>query len=192
MAPDRYRHKNVFTAINCCLDQNRLFYGVILRMKMLLSIFLYLLLIVSPATADWQWTKWGMTAQQVIISSKGTAKAVPPEEISRNSVSDGQIVVMIPKVRSNYSANGFQFSAYFMFDAKTELLKCVYLDSTDGRKNALEAELTRIYGAYDRIRAFPPIGLKVLYWDRSDEISFDASKTSDGTIRYCSKSKNGL
>lgn len=31
--------------------------------------------LISPASADWQYAKWGMTAKQIIAASKGEAKA---------------------------------------------------------------------------------------------------------------------
>lgn len=36
-----------------------------------------LALLMTPASADWQYAKWGMTAQQVLAASKGEARSIP-------------------------------------------------------------------------------------------------------------------
>jgi hypothetical protein len=157
-----------------------------------LSNFFFIFLEMPIAFADWQWTKWGMTPQQVVSASKGVATLTSPDRRTKLSVSQAGKITMDAKLTAPYSANGFSFTAAFLFDVSTEGLKCVSLELVSGNANSLEGQLTTIYGKIDRTRAIPPIGLNASYWDRNDEISLVTLRDSFTTLRYCSKDRGGL
>lgn len=73
----------------------------------------------SSASADWQGTKWGMTAEQVIAATK---KAV---EINSDRGLDSRAEIAAYKMP--YVAAGITFTAYLRFDAKTFGLTSVSL-----------------------------------------------------------------
>jgi len=70
----------------------------------------------SAAKADWEYTTWGMTPQQVASASKGLATAsTDPEDLLPDS--DGNV----SKLVAPYQSGRFSFEAQFGFDAADRL-----------------------------------------------------------------------
>src|ERR1700689_2996868 len=67
----------------------------------------------SAAKADWQYTKWGMTPQQVVSASKNLAT----EGSDLRPDSDGNVSKLVPQFQSGI----FSFEAKFGFDAADRL-----------------------------------------------------------------------
>lgn len=67
----------------------------------------------SAAQADWEYTKWGMTPQQVVSASKNLAKE--SSDLSRDS--DGNVTKLV----APYQGGKFSFEAQFAFDASDKL-----------------------------------------------------------------------
>jgi hypothetical protein len=65
------------------------------------------------AKADWEYTKWGMTPQQVLSASKNLAK--PGTDLEPDS--DGNITKLV----APYQSGKFAFEAQFGFDAADKL-----------------------------------------------------------------------
>jgi hypothetical protein len=88
------------------------------------------LAIAAPAHADWQWTRWGMTPEQVIAASDG--KAVYNAK--------GMLTLSQPMTVQSCS-----FQVYFEFD-ESKTLAAVALDSDADCYSDLVVALTSIYG----------------------------------------------
>jgi hypothetical protein len=70
----------------------------------------------SAAKADWEYTKWGMTPQQVIDASKDLAKpSTDPNDLLPDS--DGNV----SKLVAPYQSGKFSFEAQFGFNAADKL-----------------------------------------------------------------------
>jgi len=67
----------------------------------------------SAAKADWEYTKWGMTPQQVISASKNLTR----ESSDLHPDSDGNITKLV----APYQSGKFSFEAQFGFDATDRL-----------------------------------------------------------------------
>jgi hypothetical protein len=67
----------------------------------------------GEAKADWEYTKWGMTPQQVISASKKLAK----ESTDPHPDSDGNVTKLV----APYQNGKFAFEAQFAFDAADRL-----------------------------------------------------------------------
>jgi hypothetical protein len=94
------------------------------------------------AKADWEFTRWGMTPDEVIAASQGRAVRVKREQVATCSNVLGRCLVTIP----TYTIDRFPFVATFHFDAKEERLAAVQL-STEGVHAAfLEQVLIGTYG----------------------------------------------
>jgi len=81
-----------------------------------------------PARADWQYTKWGMSPEEVLSQSNGNARRVPEAEIARLSPYSRDLVSF---VRAAYVANGEKFVVSFQFGKNTKRLQRVDLDAAD-------------------------------------------------------------
>lgn len=100
-----------------------------------------LVLATSPALADWQYTKWGMTPEQVVAASKGAATATTDEERRQFSTTDGKSVAL---VKARYTSGSYQFDVHFLFDDGKLSLVSLNLDESD--EGLLAGDLTAKYG----------------------------------------------
>jgi hypothetical protein len=94
----------------------------------------------APAAADWQYTRWGMSPEQVVAASRGAVQLGPPP--SGKSYEN-----LTGRARGVYTEAGASFDAYFHFDAEARLAR-VALERTGGTEcaplhNRLLAELGR-------------------------------------------------
>ena len=70
----------------------------------------------TAAKADWEYTKWGMTPQQVVTASKNLARAsTDPNDLLPDS--DGNVSRLV----APYQSGKFSFRAEFGFDAADRL-----------------------------------------------------------------------
>lgn len=98
------------------------------------------ILYTQPALAEWQYTTWGMTQEEVVAASDG--KALPNPEIEGQSTSEAIGALMVP-----YSSGKFKFRTVFNFDRKSSLLTRVSLQLIDGSKcGFLLGALSQKYG----------------------------------------------
>lgn len=79
--------------------------------KFVVQKFIAILLILSPSLsyADWQYTKWGMTMEEVVQASKGTAN--PDPDTKAHSSSESESLLVAP-----FRAGFFESAARFMFE----------------------------------------------------------------------------
>ncbi len=86
-----------------------------------ISIIAVLLIAQAPeAHADWQYTRWGMTPQQVIDASGG--QAVKNDNVSGDSADDAQGLL-----QAYYSMGTYKFMVVFLFDRSSGVLTMVQL-----------------------------------------------------------------
>jgi hypothetical protein len=90
---------------------------------------------VSAAKADWEYTKWGMTPQQVVSASKNLAK----EGADLHPDSDGNVTKLV----APYQSGKFSFEAQFGFDAADRLSSVTLVlkdKSTDMDMDSMEMD----------------------------------------------------
>src|ERR1700733_13771705 len=89
----------------------------------------------SAAKADWEYTKWGMTPQQVVSASKNLAK----EGSDLHPDSDGNVTKLV----APYKSGKFSFEAQFGFDAADRLSSVTLVlndKSTDMAMDSMETD----------------------------------------------------
>ena len=94
----------------------------------------------APAAADWRYTRWGMSPEQVVAASRGAVQLGPPPSGKTYENLTG-------RARGVHTEDGASFDAYFHFDAQTRLAR-VALERTGGTDcaaihNRLLAQLGR-------------------------------------------------
>ena len=90
---------------------------------------------VSAAKADWEYTKWGMTPQQVVSASKNLAK----EGTDPHPDSDGNVTKLV----APFQSGRFSFEAQFGFDAANRLSSVTLVlndKSTDMDMDSMEMD----------------------------------------------------
>lgn len=92
----------------------------------------------SPAGAHWQYTKWGMTSDQVVAASKGAVRRVDP-------ASDATLPIGIKEAAGTYAANDRTMRVSFWF--KAGKLNEVHLGQDDADTCiAVARDLTAVFG----------------------------------------------
>jgi hypothetical protein len=76
------------------------------------------MVLASPAYANWQFTTWGMTPDQVIAASGGKAQAVSNAEARGHSLLSASL---FDKLSMPYDTGMLHFNADFLFNPKGEL-----------------------------------------------------------------------
>ncbi len=116
---------------------NRLFNAAACKMMAAFG----LLVSANPADADWQYTRWGMTPQQVVAASRGLAKPYQGDPTLANPK-------LLKKLMAPYSTSNFTFNAVFVFETTTNRLTTVHLVlSPTSRCPDLKDAMIREYGA---------------------------------------------
>jgi hypothetical protein len=102
---------------------------------------------VSAAKADWEYTKWGMTPQQVVSASKNLAK----EGADLHPDSDGNVTKLV----APYQSGKFSFEAQFGFDAADRLSSVTLVlndKSTDMDMDSMEMDHKSMHMDMDHMR----------------------------------------
>jgi uncharacterized MAPEG superfamily protein len=83
-------------------------------------------LLATAAYADWQYTKWGMSPQEVIAKSAGAARQMTDAE------ANGRVIWnrYYAKVTGDYTASGIKYEAVFYFDQSGLALVQLYPGSS--------------------------------------------------------------
>ncbi len=122
-----------------------------------------LIVLVSPAVANWQFTTWGMTPDQVTGAAHGGTHLVDPS--TRDSIDGDRILLEAP-----YSAGAFNFAAGFAFDSANHLDR-VHLVLQSGDAVALRAALLKKYGDPQHADPdFEAFGGRIVWVTSADEI----------------------
>ncbi len=95
----------------------------------------------GPAKADWRFTHWGMTPEQVVAASSGTVQLLPSGERTRNDDDHWEI-----SAKGRVSDGGSTTDVGFMFDTKGRGLTCVLYNARGGEAEKLGAKLTSELG----------------------------------------------
>lgn len=129
------------------------------------------------AAADWQYTKWNMTVDEVVAASNGLAKPSTPAEAVKKYQNT------IVKLKAPYKSGTFDFIAYFHFDEGGKHLIAVALELQNIKEATyLRAQLTSKYGNPDESEDVAKL-IQIDTWHEDDQIVLSSS--SDGaTVKY--------
>lgn len=103
----------------------------------------------TPAQADWQYTRWGMTLPELQAASPA---GLVVRDLPRHSTPQSTI-----RASSTYEASGMRFTARFGFDQRSRLNRVSLTLSDASQCSALRESLRSVYGWPDvrnQTRAF--------------------------------------
>lgn len=109
------------------------------------------LLTASVARADWHYTRWGMTPEQVVAASGGKAELLPPKRRPR-------ISPLETAASGEFQDGAMQLRTAFSFSTDGGGLACVSygLMNRDGDET-FKTSLTSRYGQPQRVSGLPAI-----------------------------------
>jgi hypothetical protein len=128
----------------------------------------------TPASADWEYTRWGMTAEQVISASGGQAHAMPASRRYRDGGGQFEITVEASDPGPPRMTIGFQFGL------PGGDLQCVLINAMGGDADGLLAQFLRRYGAPDSDSSFGPT--RTLEWQKADTIELTMSSAPKAAV----------
>lgn len=141
-----------------------------------------LCLLATPAAAHWEYTRWGMTQQQVIAASRGAVRALPRAE--RRYVPAARIEY---RASGEFRSGGLRLTVAFAFDARNGGLVCVSARGDPAQGAALRARIERGFGAAPERGSDPTTGAESLVWTRPDEINLELTPGQPVVVLHCSR-----
>jgi hypothetical protein len=138
--------------------------------------------IISPAMADWRFTRWGMTPEQVVAASQGKVHLLPtgrrPRMPPLETIAEGDL-----------TDSGLDLQTRYSFNTTSGGLECVfYAVASKDKNDAFQGSLLKEFGAPQKTTELPAISVKTLLWI-TDTDSIDASFSSDdaGFVMQCKR-----
>jgi hypothetical protein len=148
-------------------------------------------LLPNAAKADWQWSRWGMTVDQAVAASNGTARKADFVEQKKMSWVTGKEnrVTMAALAHASHVAGGTSFNAWMLFDPASQQLKCVNMEpSTPVSSAALESKLVSAYGQPANRTKTAGIGMKETVWVTQQDTITLRELFDSPSIIYCNRS----
>ena len=137
----------------------------------------------APAMADWEYTKWGMTPEQVASASKGAVTVLEPNQ--RKRIEEAK---MESGAEGTFTDGALRLHVAFSFDTGGTGLVAVGYNALDPAQNGLLQDwLVRKYGPPQSKSGIPAIGLSTWDWAKPDEIEMNVTK---GTSAFVLQSKS--
>ena len=84
-----------------------------------------------PAQAEWEYTQWGMSVEQVVEASEGSVIPVNPEEQFFFEDDDDQQTLL----KTQWSKDGYSFDVFFNFDVSDSELSEIVFKSTGNNED---------------------------------------------------------
>ena len=140
------------------------------RSSALATFFAALLAGAPGARADWGFTHWGMTPEQVVGASEGTAHLIAPADRTRDVADHWEVSVDGVVRDGSLTLNGG-----YMFDTRSGGLKCVMYNATGDDVGKLRDSLLSRHGQPRKDSEFGP--LRTLTWQIPDKIELAINQT---------------
>jgi hypothetical protein len=138
--------------------------------RVLAIIFSAVLLVPSAARADWGFTHWGMTAEQVVSASGGTAHLIALADRKRDDADGWEMTV-----EGTVHEGSLTLDGGYMFDTHGGGLTCVVYNATGDDVAKLRDGLIALYGRPGKDSEFGP--LRTLSWQTPDKIELAINQT---------------
>ena len=148
----------------------------------MLPLCLVVSLVAPSARAEWQYTRWGMTPEQVVAASGGRAELLPVARRPR-------IPPLVTAATGQFVDGPLRLRTVFSFDIESNGLQCVsYGVSSHADNNAFKEALIRHYGQPQATRTIPLVGMTELDWKTgTDEVTASFSKDDPAYAMHCKK-----
>ncbi|MDB5407551.1 MAG: hypothetical protein JWL84_2463 [Rhodospirillales bacterium] len=143
-----------------------------------------IVVMLSPyARADWEYTRWGMTPEQVVKASGGHVKLLQGAE-QRTVAPD-----MRHEAEGTYSDGSVSLQVRFTFDPTNgNGLNCVFYAVTDEKQApALKDLMIKRYGQPSKQGGIAVLGMTDLTWEKPDDINLTISNSDPAFVTHCKK-----
>jgi hypothetical protein len=147
-----------------------------------LALGLAAMLLAPPALADWQYTRWGMTPEQVVAASRGKVALLPEARRPR-------VPPLVTAASGKFTDGTLVLRTVFSFAIAGNGLECVtYGVRSRDDDEAFKALLTRRFGPPQTTGGLAFLGMTQLGWVvGNDEINASFSPDDPGYAMQCRK-----
>ena len=137
----------------------------------------------SASRADWEYTKWGMTPEQVAKASQGTVKVIPPDKRTREDADQTEVAA-----EGKYLTEKLALDVGFVFAAGGGLT-CVMYNALGDDALRLGKILAGRYGAPAKESDF--MSSHTTLWVKPDEIEYTirTKQPVAGVVSHCAPQK---
>jgi hypothetical protein len=132
----------------------------------------------SPASADWAYTHWGMSPDQVVSASAGSVKIIPTDKETRDDTDH-----WVMAAQGSFTDGAIRGEVGFMFDTKTNGLTCVAYNTTGSNVAILKATLIKRFGKPGSTGNYGPA--EMMSWEKPDKIDYAAGQGPAAAVMQC-------
>ncbi len=133
----------------------------------------------AAATADWAYTHWGMTAEQVAAASSGMVTLLPVAQRTRDEADHWELAA-----QGMLTEGALHLPVGFTFDTRTGGLKCVMYNARDADVEAIHTMLVKRYGKPANDSRFG--AMQMVSWRQPDAIELDiAEQPLAAVVSHC-------
>jgi hypothetical protein len=153
------------------------FFTTIMRpLPLLLAMFLN-----APAAhADWQYTHWGTTPEQVVAASRGAAQVVPEKNRPKG-------LPLLTAATGTYQEGSLELRVTFQFKTASNGLACVsYGVNSHDQDDAFKAALVKRYGPPQKTSGGGFLGTTLSWTTATDQIDATFSNSDPAFAMQCS------
>lgn len=150
-----------------------------MRTLVIFSVVFLFGLCARNASADWQYTKWGMSPEEVLVASKGKLKPCTPSACKGKNTDSAT-----PKHYGEYRSGEFRFTIVTLFNNRTGKLSTVSLQLLDPTQGpSLIGALRTRYGEPANSSRTQIMSLWI-WREKADQISVLSIGDSHFTLTY--------
>ncbi len=132
----------------------------------------------SAASADWAYTHWGMSPEQVAAASGGSVKILDAAKQTRDDADHWVIAA-----QGSFVDGTLKLDAGFMFDTRTNGLRCVMYNAIGDDVATLKTVLLKRYGEPASTSSYGPT--ETLTWRQPNKIDFTSGQGPAVVVTHC-------
>jgi hypothetical protein len=153
------------------------------RCRIILLASVAMMLCGTAAKADWAYTKWGMTPEQVAKASGGKVNLL------RGTDQKTVAPDMRHEAEGTYSDGPVSLQVRFTFDPTNgNGLNCVfYAVTSENQAPALKDLMIKRYGQPSTEGGIAFLGMTNLTWEKPDDITLQISNSDPAFVTHCKK-----
>jgi hypothetical protein len=134
--------------------------------------------IATSARANWAFTRWGMTPEEVVAASGGAARLLPPNERTRYDDLHWEL-----SVKGHYRDGPLTYLTGFMFGTTSHGLKCVLYNATGDNVRLLTENLITRLGKPQKDSDLGPV--RDMIWTHGDQVELAINQQPAAAVTHC-------
>lgn len=150
----------------------------------------------TPALADWEWSRWGMTRFQAFEAAQGKAAYTNASDKQRRMYRRSFVPVQVPELVMETRSFGADAQAFLLFDVTSSKLVCVDLIPKPGSAFSADIRkaLSATYGTpvQEQSKKLPGVEWTTTTWvNENDTVELQLGGLGN-KLKYCERAKEAV